>query len=231
MRKFKNSPVALRMGTVLGALVLISGSAFATAIGSGEANTGGTVLVNSSGIFFTNFTAPGPNTGAYGGTTGVTQGNLVGAPTLTPNLSNWATFTTPTGTITFDLQTLNPGFGSAAGCTSNAVGSTCTPSATSGVTLTQISSNQVQIALSGSGIAYLGTSGSGSTKTVVSFTSQNNLPGTITEILAEVISGAGFTDSVSATYTSTSAVPEPATLSMMGLGLLGLGLVRRRKKS
>jgi hypothetical protein len=62
---------------------------------------------------------------------------------------------------------------------------------------------------------------------VVGFTSQNNLPGTMTQILAEV-AGNGFTDSVSATYTSTSTVPEPMTLSMMGVGLLALGLVRRR---
>jgi hypothetical protein len=31
-------------------------------------------------------------------------------------------------------------------------------------------------------------------------------------------------------YSSTSAVPEPASLSMMGLGLLGLGLIGRRKR-
>ena len=232
MKKFNSSPVGRRVAGVVGALVLISGSAFATAIGSGEANTSGTVVVNSMGIFFSNFTSPGPDTGSYTGTTTVTQGNLVGAPTLTPNLTNWASFTTPSGTIMFDLKTLNAGFGTAAGCTSNAIGSTCTPSATSGITLTQISANQVSISLSGSGIAYTGTSGSGSTSTVVSFTSQNNLPGTIAGILAAVTSGQGFTDSVSATYTSTSAVPEPMTLSMMGVGLLGLSLIsRRRKKS
>ena len=230
MNKFKISPVARRVAVFACALVLISGSAFATAIGSGEANTGGTVLVNSSGIFFSNFTAPGPNTGAYGSTTAVTQGDLIGAPTLTPNLTNWATFTTPSGTIMFDLQTLNPGYGTALACTSNAIGSTCTPSPTSGITLTQVSANQVSITLTGSGIAYTGASGTGSTSTVVSFSSQNNLPGTITEILAAVLSGQGFQDSVSATYTSTSAVPEPMTLSMMGIGLLGLGLISRRRK-
>jgi hypothetical protein len=37
----------------------------------------------------------------------------------------------------------------------------------------------------------------------------------------------GFENDV---LTSSSPVPEPATLSMMGLGLLGLGLIGRRKR-
>ena len=65
---------------------------------------------------------------------------------------------------------------------------------------------------------------------MVSFTSQNNIPGTITQILAAVQSQAGFTNSVSATYDTSSTVPEPATLSMMGFGLLGFGLIGRRKR-
>lgn len=42
---------------------------------------------------------------------------------------------------------------------------------------------------------------------------------------AEAISYSEFTDSI-----QTSSVPEPASLSMMGIGLLGLGLVGRRKR-
>ncbi len=41
----------------------------------------------------------------------------------------------------------------------------------------------------------------------------------------EAISFSEFTDSV-----QVSGVPEPASLSMMGLGLLGLGLIGRRKR-
>jgi len=234
MSKFKNSPSARRVVTLAGALALLSGSAFATPIGTGEANTGGTVLVNSSGITFTSFTAPGPNTGSYSGTTGVTQGNLIGVPTLSPGIVGWATFTTPSGLIKFDLQTINAGFGtgSCVGPTSDVVGNSCTPSPLSGITLTQTATNAVSISFSGKGIAYMTDSTGGSSPTVVSFTSQNNVPGTISGILAEVASGAGFTDSVSATYDSTgpATVPEPATLSMMGIGLLGFGLIGRRKR-
>jgi hypothetical protein len=57
------------------------------------------------------------------------------------------------------------------------------------------------------------------------------MPGTITGILAAVLSENGFTESVSATYTSASSVPEPMTVSMLGIGLVGLGLFSRRRKA
>jgi hypothetical protein len=235
MIKTKNS-VGRRVAVVLGSLALISGSAFATAIGTGESNTAGTVNVSTAGITFSGFTPTAPlgtsQTGSFTGTTAVTQGSLLGPPTLTPNLAAWATFTGAVpGPITFDLQTLFAGFGTAGACLSNTVGNACTPSATSGVTIVQITATQVSISLAGSGIAYTGSSASGSSAAVVSFSSQNNIPGTITSILQAVNSPGGFTNSVSATYDTASSVPEPMTFSMLGVGLLGLGLFRRHKRS
>jgi hypothetical protein len=47
------------------------------------------------------------------------------------------------------------------------------------------------------------------------------------------IAGTGFTGSVpinSPTLAATRSVPEPGTLALLGIGLLGLGLSRRRQK-
>ena len=126
------------------ALVLLSGTAFATAIGTGQGNSAGTVLVNGSGIFFSNFvTVPSPTctspgcTGSYTNATGTVQGSLSGAPTLTPNIVDWAEFSgTAAGLIKIDLNTLNAGFGTLAGCSSNTIGSLCTPTG-SPITLAQ----------------------------------------------------------------------------------------------
>ncbi|MES1257345.1 MAG: hypothetical protein ABUS51_02900 [Acidobacteriota bacterium] len=194
---------------------LTFGAPLSVPAGGAAANLGGCILVNSSGIFFSNtpcttpnvFDAGAPDTGSYTGLTGGTIQNLTGAPVvgnLPSPIVNFATFNTPAGTIHFDLVSTDPGFGTAAGCISNAPGSVCTLPG-SPITLTQVTSNRVSITLGINGQAYLGSSSTGTSPTGALFTTQNLIPGTITGILAEATSQSGFQDSYSATFSSVNA--------------------------
>ncbi|HEY1216725.1 MAG TPA: PEP-CTERM sorting domain-containing protein [Bryobacteraceae bacterium] len=222
MRKFS------LLGLVAVGSVLFSSLASATPV-TGTANIAGTVNVNTSGVFFTNTMIPGPNDGSFAGATSATLMNLVGPPTTgAVDIPSFATFTTPTGTVHFDLQNIFAGAGSAGACGSNTVGNVCTPTG-SPFTLIQAAPGQVTISLALSGIAYTGTAASGSSPAPFSFSTQNTMPGTITGILAAVNTDGGFTNSYSATLTATSPIPEPASVLLMGAGLLAAGLVSRRK--
>lgn len=187
-----------------------------TPSGGAQANISGCVLVNVNGIFFSDsacatpnvFGAGLPNTGSYDGQIGGTIQNLTGTAvvgTLAKPLVDFATFTNPKGNVFFDLQTINPGFGTAAGCLSDAVGSICTLPG-SPITLIQLTAGSVAISLNVSGQAYLGSSGTGTTPTTALFTSQNVIPGTITAIIAAALSPAGFQDSFGAVFFSATPV-------------------------
>lgn len=49
-------------------------------------------------------------------------------------------------------------------------------------------------------------------------------------IFKDINDGGAALSEVTQVYTSSSTVPEPMTLSMMGVGLLGLSLISRRRK-
>jgi hypothetical protein len=133
--------------------------------------------------------------------------NLIG-PAVVGNLPTpivgFTTFNTSAGVVTFDLVSLSPGYGTLAGCASNAIGNICTPTG-SPITLTQVTANSVSITLNLTGIAYLGSSSTGSSPTTALFTTQNVIPGTITAILAQAFSTTGFQSSYGAVYSSTTA--------------------------
>jgi hypothetical protein len=234
----------MRLNYSLFSLVALSTAAFvmpamADSV-TGTATFSGNATVNSGGIFFNDtgsnvtntYLTGSPNTGTFTGLTGGTIQNLVGPSMTGPvTIPDFATFTVTAGTVHFDLASVEAGVGTVAGCGSAAIGSVCTPP-NSPFTLIQTASNAVAITLTLDGTAWI-NSATGASPTTGAFTTQDVAIGTIPGILSTLLSGGSVHDTYSASFiaTPTSTVPEPATLLLMGVGLLGAGLVARRKIS
>lgn len=211
---------------------LLTSTAYATPV-TGQANIAGNVTVTSNAINFAptfTTTAGAMETGSFAGLTGGTIQSLTGGP-VTGNTSvpSFVVFSTGVASpVTFDLTYIAPGVGTLAGCSSSSLGAECTP-AGSPFSLFQISSNTVIASLQFNGNSYTGTAASGTSPTTSIFSTQTVLGGTIPQVLAQLNSPGGITGiTYSASFTVT-AVPEPGSLLIMGAGLVGVGLIARRK--
>lgn len=230
--RFKSSLV---LGLGLVSCSLLTSVAQAAPI-TGMANIAGNVSVTSTTINFAPTfvnTTGAMETGSFAGLTGGTIMSLTGGPvTGATNMPGFATFTTGVATpVVFDLTFISPGSGTVAGCGSSAVGSLCTPvvnGAVSPFTLLQLTSSTVVATLQLNGNGYTGTAASGTTPTTAVFSTQLVVPGTIPTVLAALASGGISGVTYSATF-AASPVPEPASMLLLGMGLVGAGLVARRK--
>ena len=232
---------ALKAG-VLGVLSFAAlSTAYATPI-SGTVNSTGVAQVNLtsinflSGTFVPNlFLVSVPVTNSFVGLAGTNgaitnlTNNLtntgpqpVGVPFLDPN---WMVFSSASPVIDFDLTLILPGIDTSAGCGSSAVGATCTPFFFSPFNL-QNTVTGTSVAFSVAGIARNSLTGE-MTPFTGNFTTQitgQNIP----QILATINAGGTITNSYSANFVAT-AVPEPGTILLFGAGLIGLGLLQRRR--
>jgi hypothetical protein len=202
---------------------------------TGQANIAGNVTVNATSITFQpTFTATSgaTETGAFSGLTGGSIQSLTGGPIVGNTfVPGFVTFLTGLATpVTFDLTYIAPGVGNLADCNSSALGAACTP-AGSPFTLFQLSSNTVVATLQFNGNSYTGTAATGSTPTTSIFSTQTVLNGTIPSIYAQLVAGQSLTGITYSASFNAAAVPEPASLLLMGFGLVGCGLVARRKLS
>ena len=230
--QFKRSLLA---GLIAAPVMLLTSSLQAAPI-TGGANIVGNVVVSGTTVNFSpTFTNSNgaSETGDFAGLTGGNIQSLSGGPvTGSTSVPGFVSFSTGVAApVTFDLTFIAPGVGSLAGCSSTALGAACTP-AGSPFTLFQLSSNTVLASLQLNGVGYTGTSASGTSPVTSIFSTQAALNGTVPQIYQTLVNGGSINATYSATFqtvASTSPTPEPASMLLMGVGLVGAGLVARRR--
>ena len=219
-------------GVLTLAACLFTGLIQATPV-TGTANIAGNLTMSLSNITFQptfTTTSGAVETGDFAGlTSGTIQSlTLTTGPVSVPGFVDFQSgLATP---ITFDLTSIAAGVGTAAGCASTTPGAACTP-AGSPLTLFQLSSNTVIISLQVNGLSYTGSAASGSSPTSGIFSTQTAVNGTIPQIYGQLVAGGTMTGITYSASFAPTAVPEPAAVLLLGLGLLGVGSLARRRRS
>ena len=251
MKRLSLASKAAALG-VLGLTAL--SSAYATPL-NGTVNTVGNASVTTTDITFANifavanlFNVSPPITGSFSTLAPGASGTILNLnSTLQPVGGNKETAITDVGWMVFpaagsfpgarfDLEYISPGGFTSASCflpvASALPGQTCTPFAGSPFNLTNLGSGStvtgVLIGFSLQGDAINLTT---LEETDFSGSFSTQIDGhTLQDIIATITAGGTVSNSYSANFTATG-VPEPGTISLFGAGLIGLGLLQRRRRA
>lgn len=235
-KRFKFFSLALLAGS------LTSTSAFAVTVGSGMFNLGGTVQGAANGLnFFLSVPSPAdqkalvllPTQGAFSdlaSTTVESVKNLTTANGVVPGTSfNFVNWITLTDGINLDATAIPIPVLPA--CSGDLITTGCLVAPTSPVVL-KVTNNVVTAGLLVDGVAHFAGQ-TDLTPFVGTFTSTNTGYSSITAFETAFF-GAGVTPiAYQANFITTAPIttPEPAAILLASCGLVGLGLLRRRKAS